>query len=105
MQDSDKPDSQRSQTEFSVECPCCKSTLVVNADLKSVIHVQQPKSEPKDFADFLKKDGERLKDLESRFKQTKEQEDRRSDLLEKKWEWAKKNSDKLPPAAPGIQWD
>jgi hypothetical protein len=54
----------------------------------------------------LKADQSRAKDLEEKFAESRRIEESRLALLEKKFEWAKKNKDKLPDAPrPGIQWD
>jgi len=54
----------------------------------------------------MKADKQRAQDLDSKFAEAKKIEDGRLDLLKKKFEWAKKNKDKLPEAPkPGIMWD
>jgi hypothetical protein len=54
----------------------------------------------------MKAEPGRAKDLEEKFAESRRQEEGRLAMLEKKFEWAKKNKDKLPDAPkPGIQWD
>jgi hypothetical protein len=92
--------------EIKVECPCCKAKLVVDAQTGGVIHSVAHKNEAPSFEAFLKADKNRAQELESKFAESKKQEEGRQDLLQKKWEWAKKNKDKLPDAPlPGIHWD
>jgi hypothetical protein len=93
-------------SELKVECPCCKAKLVVDAKTGGVIHSTAHKSEAPSFEAFLKSDKNRAQELESKFAESKKQEEGRLDLLQKKWEWAQKNKDKLPDAPkPGIHWD
>jgi hypothetical protein len=54
----------------------------------------------------MQADKTRSADLAAKFDAAKKEEDQRLDLLNKKFEWAKKNKDKLPEAPkPGIMWD
>ena len=92
--------------EIKVDCPCCRAKLVIDPEGGGVIQAVPHKEAPPSLQDFLKSDKHRAKDLEDKFSESKRQEDTRLDLLNKKFEWAKKNKDKLPEAPrPGIQWD
>jgi hypothetical protein len=95
-----------SAEEIKVECPCCKAKLIVDAKTGGVIKSMAAKTEAPSFEAFLKSDKNRAQDLENKFAESKKMEEGRLDLLQKKWDWAKKNVDKLPEAPlPGIQWD
>jgi hypothetical protein len=95
-----------SSRELNVDCPCCRANLVVDPETGGIIKAVPHKPEAPSLQDFLKADKNRAQDLEDKFAESKRMEDSRLKLLEKKFEWAKKNKDKLPEAPrPGIQWD
>ena len=92
--------------ELNVNCPCCKAQLVVDASTGSVIKAIAHKDDAPTLEAFMKADKTRSADLAAKFDAAKKEEDGRLDLLNKKFEWAKKNKDKLPEAPkPGIMWD
>ena len=95
-----------SARELKLDCPCCQAKLVVDPDTGGVIQAIPHKEAPPSLQDFLANDKHRARDLEDKFAEAKRQEDSKLALLNKKFEWAKKNKDKLPEAPrPGIQWD
>jgi hypothetical protein len=92
--------------ELQIQCPCCRAKLIVDKATGGVLQFTPHKEAPKSLEDFLKTDKNRAQDLESKFADSRKQEEERLGLLEKKFEWAKKNKDKLPePPKPGINWD
>ena len=92
--------------EIKVDCPCCKAKLVIDTETGGILHVTPHKDAPPTLQEFLKADKHRAKDVEDKFAESRRQEDGRLAVLNKKFEWAKKNKDKLPEAPkPGIQWD
>ena len=92
--------------ELKVDCPCCKAKLVVDVETGGVLQATAHKAAPPSLESFMKAEPGRSKDLEEKFAESRRQEDSRLELLNKKFEWAKKNKDKLPEAPkPGIQWD
>lgn len=92
--------------ELSLDCPCCKAKLIIDAATGGVIKFTPHKEEAQSLEKFMQADKHRSKELASKFEEAKKQEDGRLDLLNKKFEWAKKNKDKLPEAPkPGIMWD
>ena len=92
--------------ELNVDCPCCKAQLIVDAATGGVIKAIAHKDEAPTLEQFMKADKTRSADLAAKFDAAKKEEDGRLDMLNKKFEWAKKNKDKLPEAPrPGIQWD
>jgi hypothetical protein len=71
-----------------------------------VLQATAHKTAPPSLESFMKAEPGRSKDLEDKFAESRRQEDSRLEMLNKKFEWAKKNKDKLPEAPkPGIQWD
>ena len=90
--------------EIKIDCPCCNARLVIDPETSSILQAIPHKEDAPSLQDFLKNDKHRGKALEDKFAEAKRQEDSRLQVLEKKFEWAKKNKDKLPDA-PRIQWD
>ena len=91
--------------EIKVDCPCCKAQLIIDAASGGVIKFIAHKNEAPTLEQFMQADKSRSKELADKFAAAKKEEDGRLDLLNKKFEWAKKNKDKLPEAKPGIIWD
>lgn len=88
---------------LTVNCPCCGKILEVDAISGEVLGTREKKK----FAsleDFMEKEKQRPKELESMFEAAKEKEKYRKEMLEEKFEAAKARKDlKDPP--PTIQWD
>lgn len=92
--------------ELSLDCPCCRAQLIVDPKTGGIIKFTPHKDAAPTLEQFMKADKHRSTDLANKFEEAKRQEDGKLDLLNKKWEWAKKNKDKLPDAPkPGIMWD
>ena len=92
--------------ELKIKCPCCEAKLVVDADTGTVLQSTAHKTAPPSLESFMKNETGRAKDLEDKFAESRRQEDSRLEQLNKKFEWAKKNKDKLPDAPkPNIHWD
>ncbi len=92
--------------ELALDCPCCRAKLIVDPATGGIIKSIPHKEAGPSLEQFMKAEKSRSQDLASKFEEAKKQEDGKIDLLNKKWEWAKKNKDKLPEAPkPGIMWD
>jgi hypothetical protein len=92
--------------EIKIDCPCCRAKLVIDSETQGILQAIPHKEAAPSLQDFLKADKHRGKDLDEKFAESKRMEDSRLKVLEKKFEWAKKNKDKLPQTPlPGIQWD
>jgi len=97
-------ESTPSRKSIRVECPGCKSVLVVDAETGVVLNHQEHKKEHQSLDDFFAKQKSRSSDLEAKMRAGAEKEKNRREELEKKFQAAKENKDlKDPP--PGIQWD
>ena len=92
--------------ELKIKCPCCDAKLVVDAETSTVLQSTAHKVAPPSLESFMKAEPGRSKELEEKFAESRRQEDSRLEQLNKKFEWAKKNKDKLPDAPkPNIHWD
>jgi hypothetical protein len=94
------------RTEFEVECPCCKSTLVVDEGLKRVVRHVEPErpDKPKldEAHDILTAEKARR---ESLFEQSLEAEKNRGDALSRRFEEALKQARKEPVVKPTRDFD
>ncbi len=98
--------SSKESKEIKVQCPCCQAELIIDFITGGVIKYTAHKEAQPTLEDFMKSDKTRSEDLATKFAQAKKQEDGKLDFLNKKFEWAKKNKDKLPEAPrPGIMLD
>jgi uncharacterized Zn finger protein (UPF0148 family) len=89
---------------LEVECPCCQSLLVVDAETGAVLEHKVPQKEKETLEQFLEKQKHRASDLDAMFHASQEAEKTRLSRLEEKFEAAKKNKDlKDPP--PALLWD
>lgn len=89
---------------LNVQCPCCKATLVVDAETGAVLSHREHKKSLESFDDFLAKQKSRTSELDAKFQAAQEREKNKIDLLNKKFEAAKQNPDLQDPP-PSVQWD
>lgn len=91
---------------LKIDCPCCNAKLVIDAEKGFVLEHHAHKEATQSLEEFLKGEKDRAGDLAQKFAQSKQREEEKHDMLEKKFEWAKKNKDKLPEAPkPNLYWD
>ena len=96
----------RLQSEFEVTCPCCQSTLVIDAGLKRVVRhvVAERADKPKlDEADRILSEARARR--ESIFEQSVQSERTRGDVLSKRFEEALKQAREEPVARPSRDFD
>ena len=94
------------KTEYEVTCPCCRSTLVIDAGLKRVVrHVEPERADkPKlDEAHRILADAKARR--ESIFDQSVESERTRGDALSKRFEEALKQARQEPIKKPERDFD
>lgn len=94
------------KTEFEVECPCCKSTLIVDEGLRRVVrHVEPERADkPKldDAHEILSAEKARRDSL---FEQSVTAERTRGDALSRRFEEALKQAREEPIAKPTRDFD
>lgn len=89
---------------ISINCPCCKATLVVDPETGTVFSHKEYKKEKLSLDDFMSSQKNRAAELDAKFAAAKEREKRKFDVIEKKFQAAKENKDlKDPP--PSVLWD
>jgi hypothetical protein len=98
----------RLKSELTVECPCCGTTLVIDANLKRIVEHREPERSDKPSLDraqqILKDEAARR---ESLFEQSVEAERTRGDALSKRFEEALRQAREEPVTKPtrDFDWD
>lgn len=92
---------------LDVECPCCHALLKVDPETGSVIWTDEKKAPPKDFDDLVKGVHSRRSLLDEKFARSVQQTKHQSDILQKKFEEAKKRAADDPDGKPPnpFDWD
>ncbi len=92
--------------ELRIDCPCCKAALVVDSLTGRILEAVPHKDAPPSLEEFMKADKNRHRDIEDKFAEAKQKEDTKLEFLNRKFDWARKNKDRLPEAPkPDIMWD
>ena len=94
------------KTEFEVTCPCCQTTLVIDAGLKRVVRHVEPERADKPKLDeahsILAAEKARRDSL---FEQSVQSERTRGDALSKRFEEALKQASQEPISKPKRDFD
>jgi hypothetical protein len=96
----------RLQTEYEVTCPCCQSTLVIDAGLKRVVRhveVERPGKPKLDEAHRILAEERARRD--QLFEQSVASEKTRGDALSKRFEEALKQARQEPVTKPSRDFD
>jgi hypothetical protein len=92
-------------SKVKVQCPCCKSVLVVDRQTGVVLSHEEQKSKTKSLEDFLEEEKTKMSRLDEKFKENIEKEKNKFEALDAKFKHAKENKDKLKDPPPGVMWD
>ena len=89
------------KNRIEITCPCCQAKLLVDASTGLVIHSEAKKA-TYSFDDALKKEQERKSRSDALFAKAVEDEKRRHDSLEDRFQEALRSKDELdePPPRP-----
>ncbi|MDQ3070479.1 MAG: hypothetical protein M3R55_12225, partial [Acidobacteriota bacterium] len=94
------------KSEFEATCPCCRSTLVIDTNLRRVVRHVEPERDDKpelDRAhDILRAEEQRREDL---FAQSWVHEQTKGDALNKRFEEALKQANQEPITKPQRDFD
>lgn len=94
------------RSEFSVTCPCCKSTLVVDANLRRVVrHEEPPRADTPELSDAQRIVAEQAARREAIFEQSVAAEKTRGDDLARRFEEALKQAQSEPITRPERDFD
>jgi hypothetical protein len=97
------------QTSPSIEvtCPCCQSRLTVDTQLAVVLaHVAPPKAAPNvDISDSARILADQAQRREDKFRDSWDAEQKKEDVLERKFEEALKKAKEQPISKPVRDFD
>jgi hypothetical protein len=77
---------------LDVTCPCCEALLKVDPDTGSVVWVDKKKAPAKDFDDLLDRVASHRSVLDEKFARSVEQTKHSKDILDRKFEEARKRA-------------
>jgi hypothetical protein len=93
-------------SEFQVVCPCCQTTLVVDANLSRVVsHVEPDRGNKPELSDARRILAEEADRREAMFQQSVESEKTRGDALSKRFEEALRQARQEPITKPTRDFD
>jgi hypothetical protein len=96
----------RLASEFDAVCPCCKSTLVIDANLRRVVSHQEPERADKPELDAAQQIlAERAARREALFQESVAAERTRGDDLSKRFEEALAQARQEPVTRPDRAFD
>ena len=90
---------------LDVSCPCCGSLLKVDPETGSVVWVDKKKAPPQDFDDLVSRVHSRHSVLDEKFARSVQQTRNQKDILEKKFEEARKRAAENPNERPHNPFD
>ncbi len=94
------------RTEFEITCPCCQSTLVIDAGLKRVVrHVEPERTDKPKLDEAHRILAEAKARRDALFEQSVESERTRGDALSKRFEEALKQASQEPVTKPSRDFD
>jgi hypothetical protein len=94
------------QSEFETTCPCCRSTLVIDVNLRRIVrHVEPPSAEKPELDEAQRILAQEAARREALFQQSVSAEKSRGDVLSKHFEEALKQASNEPVAKPTRDFD
>ena len=85
---------------LDVTCPCCEALLKVDPETGSVVWADRKKAPPKDFDDLVDRVRSQKSVLDEKFARSVQHTKRASEILEKKFEEARKRAEADPTGRP-----
>jgi hypothetical protein len=93
-------------TEYEVTCPCCQSTLVIDAGLQRVVrHVEPERADKPKIDEAHRILAEQKARRDALFEQSVQSEKTRGDALSKRFEEALKQAKEEPISKPQRDFD
>jgi hypothetical protein len=90
---------------LDVECPCCGALLKVDPETGSVVWADRKKAPAKDFDDLVSRVQSQKSVLDEKFARSVEQTRHAKEILEKKFEEARKRAAADPTGRPPNPFD
>jgi hypothetical protein len=88
-----------------VECPCCGALLKVDPGTGSVVWSEKKKAPAKDFDDLVDRVRTHKSTLDEKFQRSVQQTKNQKEILEKKFEEARKRAEADPQKRPPNPFD
>ena len=94
------------KSEFSVDCPCCRATLVIDTNLRRIVRHEEPvRSDRPELSDAQRILAEEAARREAMFQQSVAAEKTRGDALSKRFEEALRQARDEPITKPTRDFD
>jgi hypothetical protein len=90
---------------LDVTCPCCGAVLKIDAETGAVVWADQKKAPPKDFDDLVHRVHTQKSALDEKFARSVQQTKHQREIIEKKFEEAKKRAATDPTTRPPNPFD
>ena len=85
---------------LDVDCPCCGALLKVDPETGSVVWADKKKGPAKDFDDLVNRVHSQKSALDEKFARSVQQTRNQKDILEKKFEEARRRAEADPTGRP-----
>ena len=90
---------------LDVTCPCCEALLKVDPETGAVVWADKKKAPPKDFDDLVNRVKSQKGILDEKFARSVQHTKHASEILDKKFEEAKKRAEADPTSKPPHPFD
>lgn len=90
---------------IDVSCPCCGALLKVDAETGAVVWVDKKKEPARDFDDLVKGVQSQKSRLDEKFARSVQQTRNQKEILEKKFEEARRRAAEDPSGRPPNPFD
>lgn len=90
---------------LDVNCPCCGVLLKVDPETGSIVWVDKKKAPPRDFDDLVSNVQSQRNLLDEKFQRSVQQTRHQKEILEKKFEEARKRAAADPTRRPPNPFD
>ncbi len=85
---------------LDITCPCCEAVLKVDPETGTVVWVDKKKGPPKDFDDLVNRVKSHKSVLDEKFARSVQHTRHASEILDKKFEEARKRAEADPDSKP-----
>lgn len=90
---------------LDVLCPCCETKLKVDAETGAVVWADKKKAPPKNFDDLVQRVEAQRGVLDEKFARSVQQTRRAGEILDKKFEEARRRAEQDPGGRPPHPFD
>jgi hypothetical protein len=90
---------------LDVTCPCCEALLKVDPETGAVVWVDRKKAPAKDFDDLVSRVGRNKSVIDEKFARSVQQTRRASEILDRKFEEARRRAEADPGSKPPHPFD